>query len=245
MSINFEDTSPNYMEDQKLLLCAKHAINTILQEEKLIWNLGLPLYYNKTTKAPINNINPALIKRKTTQLNLYKFCDNYPTRLATQSGQNLKNALTTLTAEDKCDMQKGMVPFEGLHFILRDLGYRTESASRLDTLAKFKEPNLLGAIFNLGGGHYTALSLFLKACKSWTRNATRRLTSVSYSYVDSYPKATVKCLTDASILTFLKTLPISAIIYVYYNPVSYDSISTLRARALQKSVGGKTRRVRR
>ena len=176
---------------------------------------------------------------KNTQLNLHKFCLSYPVRLAQQSGQTLENASKTLTKMDKCDMDRGNIPFEALNFILRDLGFRTEREARLESIEKFKYPNLLGVIFNLGGGHYTAISKFMKSCKSWTRNETRRLTSVSYSYLDSFPKASLKCLSTAELEPFLKALPISSIMYVFYNPTSYDAVSVRRAFALNKATGGK------
>jgi hypothetical protein len=134
-------------------------------------------------------------------------------------------------------MDKGMIPFEGLSFILKDLQFRTEYEGRLTegSIAKItKADNLLGVIFNLGEGHYTALSKFLKKCKSWTRNETKRLVSVSYSYMDSVPN-TIQCLRNDQLESYLKTLPISGILYVYYNPTSYPSLSVKRARELSSA----------
>jgi len=240
MAVDFQNTLPNYTEDQELLLCAKHSINNILQEKKLIWNPLMPLIINRDTGAE----SKKSIKLKNLQLNLHKFCETYPMRLAQQSGQNITNAVKMLTDNDKCDLDKGLIPFEALAFILKDLGFRVEHQARLESIESLQKPQLLGAIFNLGGGHYTAISKFLKTCKSWTRNTmSKRLTSVSYSYMDSYPKASIKCLSNTTLYPFLKSLPISAILYVFFNPTSYESVSVKRALALNLQQGGKTRKI--
>ena len=236
MAVNFQNSLPNYYEDQELLLCAKHAVNNILQEKKCVWEPAKGLLINKIT----GNETYKSVMIKNVQLNLHKFCESYPTRLAKQSGQNLEDALKTLTVTDKCDMAKGLIPFEAIAFILQDLGFRVEHQARVESLDKLQHPQLLGTIFNLGGGHYTALSKFLKTCKSWTRGANKRLTSVSYSYIDSYPTSSIKCLSKYNIEIYLKSLPISAVLYVYFNPTSYESISVARAHALNLQQGGKT-----
>jgi hypothetical protein len=236
MAVNFQDKKGDYSEAQVSLLCGKHAINNILQEEKLVWDKDKPLLIDRKTKEPATVFTNPLFYQ--TQLNLHKFCMSYPARLAAASQQSLENAEKTMTVKDKCNMDKGMIPFEGLSFILKDLQFRTEYEGRLTegSVGKMTKPDqLLGVIFNLGEGHYTALSKFLKTCKSWTRNAQKRLSSVSYSYMDSVPN-TIKCLRNEQLGGFLQTLPISGILYVYYNPTSYPSLSVKRAIQLNEVV---------
>jgi len=240
MAVNFQDAKADYSEAQVSLLCGKHAINNILQEEKLVWEPSKPLLIDKKTKEVANIFtNPMFVQ---TQLNLHKFCELYPARVAEASHQSLENAKATFTKTDLCDMANGNVPLEGLNFILNDLQFRTERESIPDkgiindaSIAKMiKNDNLLGVIFNLGKGHYTALSKFLKKCKSWTRNETKRLTSVSYSYMDSVPN-TVECKSNDELGPFLKGLKISAILYIYWNGASYPSVSVRRAKGLERA----------
>lgn len=240
MAVNFQNTKADYSEAQVSLLCGKHAINNILQEEKLVWDPTKPLLIDRKTKeAATVFTSPMFIQ---TQLNLHKFCELYPARVAQASQQSLENAQATMTKTDLCDMANGNVPLEGLNFILRDLQFRTERESIPDKATikdadiekMTKNDNLLGVIFNLGKGHYTALSKFIKKCKSWTRNESRRLTSVSYSYIDSVPN-TIVCKSNAELGPFLKGLKISAILYIYWNPASYPSVSVRRAKELAKA----------
>jgi hypothetical protein len=240
MAVNFQNTKADYSEAQVSLLCGKHAINNILQEEKLVWEKDKPLLIDRKTKESATVFTSPMFSQ--TQLNLHKFCELYPARVAQASQQSLENAQATMTKTDLCDMANGNVPLEGLNFILRDLQFRTEresipdGATIKDALIEkmTKNDNLLGVIFNLGRGHYTALSKFLKKCKSWTRNATRRLTSVSYSYIDSIPN-TIECKSKADLGPFLKGLKISAVLYIYWNPASYSSVSVRRAKELAKA----------
>ena len=241
MALNFQDKLGDYSEAQVDLLCGKHAINNILQEEKLVWDTENPLLVNTTlTKKDGTKIEfTSPIQHKQVKINLYKFCELYPSRLAASSGQSPENAARTLTVRDKCNMIKGMIPFEGLGFILKDLNFRPEYERRLTeaSIVKMTKPdNLLGVIFNLGEGHYTALSKFLRKCKSWTRNETKRLTSVSYSYMDSASANIIECLSNAQLFPFLNKLPISAILYVYHFPGSYESLSVKRATQLSKAL---------
>jgi len=239
MSVNFLNNIPDYKENQEKLLCAKHALNNIFQEEKIVWDPVKLTYVSKKTGKSTESDDNQIIFNKNIQLNLFRFCNSYPERLARESRQNLSNLYTNPNPDDFCDMKNGMLPFEALQFILKDLGFRVEFEYNLANIDKLKKPNAVGAIINLGKGHYTALSKFLKQCKSWTRNETRRLTSVSYSYMDSIPKASVTCLSNNTLTPFLSRLPVSAIIYVYFNPGSYGSVSVQRARAFNLKVGGK------
>jgi hypothetical protein len=245
MAVNFLNNIPDYKENQDRLLCAKHAINNVLQEEKIVWDPTKLTYVSKKTGKSTESDDRQIILNKNMQLNLFRFCNSYPERLARESQQDLANLYSNPDPDDFCDMKNGMLPFEAIQFILKDLGFRVEFEHNLANLDKLKRPNAAGAIINLGKGHYTALSKFLKQCKTWTRNETRRLTSVSYSYMDSIPKATVTCLSNETLKPFISRLPVTAIIYIYFNPGSYGSVSVQRARALNlKAVGGKTQRRR-
>ena len=246
MAVDFLNNIPDYKEDQDKLLCAKHAINNIFQEEKIVWDPTKLTYVSKKTGKNTDSDDPRIIFNKSIQLNLYRFCNSYPDRLARESRQNLADLFAQPNPADFCDMKNGMLPFEALQFILKDLGFRVEFEHNLANLDKLKKTNSIGAILNLGKGHYTAISKFLKQCKSWTRNNTRRLTSVSYSYMDSIPKATVTCLSNDTLKPFISRLPVTAIIYIYFNPGTYGSVSVQRARVFNlKAVGGKTRKNRR
>jgi hypothetical protein len=63
------ERNSSYFESQVNSQCAKHALNNVLQEEKIGWYPNLPTLVNKLTKAPADNIMD-----RNTQLNLWQYC---------------------------------------------------------------------------------------------------------------------------------------------------------------------------
>jgi hypothetical protein len=315
--VDFTNAPGDYTEVQENHLCAKHAINHVLQEEKIVW---LPIKAELVKKASsVGNIS---YTDKNTQINLSAYCLGYPAKIARERGYNQRY----IGNEDMCDMKNGETPFELVFNLLNDLkydvkkihlpssdpiklphhvirnadvktltemGYSINAAKRAlwflpapssnaqhavdwftyderkptdltdpfdvekatkeeadklgrarlearqiakDSLyEKLADEKLLGVIINLGGWHFTAISRFVKQCKSWERNIeVKRLTSVSYAYMESLnPKKSpsmpiIKCIKRAELVDFVFELDPAAFIFVYAQPGAYKSVAMLR-----------------
>jgi len=263
-SFNFQNATPDYLERQVRLQCAKHAINHVLQEEKVVKVpppfavQGTPVsgkFIDKATgkAAPDNSsaMDPAI------QLNLWELCDEFDLLQAIQTGYNTPaNFIRNASPQERCDSVHENMPFEGLVFILSELNYKTDF--KIDTPTNLAAhvaqaittPELLGVILNLGGGHYTALSKFLATRSLW--NQTDGIVSIEkVAYLESIPDATgqvqVVIQPVASLEGFLRSLRLYGCIYVYASDDAYPSVAMKRFTTLSNRPnavmgGGRKRR---
>lgn len=300
------DTFPLYYEPQKGSLCAKHALNHLLQEGKIVFMPGRDLYYNSQTKA---DSAAADILDKDIHLNFWKYCDVKDAEQMAQIGE---------IADPTCSAQHDNLTFDRLEELVSLFGYKAVSSRVYRSSAeledheteqirilynsdgnklmiedpdhpgqmipktvverirkpklypvrdqgqirmmtrqvkttrpefwqeikeKLQEMDLLGVLINKGAWHYTAISKFMKGCSRWERNATRRLRSVSYAYIDTIPSKTQECLNlDAMINYLQRNSNIDSVIYVYDQPGAYNSVAASRLRKLQVLPGGRRTR---
>lgn len=232
MSTVWQNNFPQYIEPQVGLLCGKHAINHILQEEKITFQSVSPnsiysgLYVNKLTGtlAPDDSIAKT---DNNIQLNLYALCDRFLLKAANETQMSVANFKRTVDPRELCDSNHQNIPFSLISNIFQILGYDRESdrpnkAGFWDVFeAKLSRPNTLGVVLNLGAGHYTAISKFLKSCKD------------NYAYIDSIPAGSplVRCKNLAEMVTYVKRLPVEAVIYVFDKDDAYPSVAVRRMRS--------------
>jgi hypothetical protein len=226
----------NYEESQVDRLCAKHAVNHLLQEEKVIYNPGLSSrYVNKGTgsSAPESS-NP---KDPNIQINLDFLC---------------KDISTGTDPEMNCDSDGQNLPIFGLIIILEHtLGFETrllDSAEHTfwSTITSYmKDPTLLGIIFNLNGTHYTVLSRYIKNCSPSSSSSSSSSSSM-FVYADSEAKKThmpiLYCINETASIPYLKTLKIRAAVCVFDSSSAYNCLSIQRLR--NPPFPGGTRRIR-
>jgi hypothetical protein len=241
--ISFDDDAPLYCEDQKDALCAKHAINHILQEEKIVWMAGNEnLYINKTDGTTAREAD---LNNKDVAINLFEFCavndataavsvEGDPGERACKGNGNLAfdriPSLIRLLGYDRFGLGDGTSDFlhsEGLD--------KTVFINRLYN--NVKQKCVLGAILNLGGWHYTAIVKFAKGCAQFTpkgENGTIAKTN-TYAYMDSYGpggKFVGYCGTGDQLKTHLSSRNIVACLFITDHPNSYGSVAAVRRRKL-------------
>ena len=161
---------PDYLEPQYLRLCMKHAINHILQEEKLVWARPNPppkpdstyrLYY-VPAKGPeyYTDIEDTDFFDSTIKINLANFCKVMVKRAETKT----QVTRSSIILEDvRCDLAQGDVPLGTGIALLHKLKYSTQmgapptvkgaptGAINEDEFRGYIEhPQLLGVILNLG-----------------------------------------------------------------------------------------------
>lgn len=104
---------PLYAEKQHLALCAKHALNNILQEEKIGYYPNKPLLINKHTGKKISASESILDYH--VQLNIWRYCSN-------SDVDALKSILLddeSVNSSIKNSLKKGIIPDE---IVLEDYG---------------------------------------------------------------------------------------------------------------------------
>ena len=236
------DSVGPYAEEQLKLLCAKHALNNLLQEEKI----G---YYPKINSELVKPTGPIPAKgllRKgkeakkgahlfdnNIQLNLWKYCEVLDNEQEAQTGEPVSEPACVGSDRDK-------LSFDRIPSVIEKLGYKQDFsyATKPGFWAEFKnnlqDINLLGVIINKGAWHYTAISKFVKGCTRWERNTTRRLVSKEgYTFLDSYPKIFTTCKNLDNMIKYIKAKQdVYAVIYVYDDERAYPSVTALRRRAL-------------
>jgi hypothetical protein len=233
-----------YAEEQLYLLCAKHALNNLLQEEKI----G---YYPKINSELVEPTGPipakGLLRKGVAarvgsklfdigvQLNIWKYCEVLDVL------QQVEVRAPVDDIDKACSGPKrDNISFDRIPSIIKRLGYTVEEAREgqpnfwADLRTRLQDIKLLGIIINKGMWHYTAVSKFVKGCTRWERNATRRLVSKeSYTFLDSYPKIKTVCKNLDDMITYLRTEEdVHAVIYVYDTERGYPSVAALRRRAL-------------
>lgn len=248
------DGPDDYFEKQVSSQCAKHAINHILQENKIVYKkppfrVGAVnvsgKYINKTTKevAP-DNSNPL---DPNIQLNLYTICDEYDLLQAITSGyNNVKNYIRGSDPEERCDKKHENLPFEGIVQILSDMNYSTffqyeKSRSLEEFQLRIRDPSLLGIILNKGGGHYVAISKFLKSKPQWEVMANG-VNIKNLAYIDSVTSSAIvtpDMYTIEEMFLVLNGVNIYASIFIYAKEDSYRSVAVQRLQQLYGTIGGK------
>lgn len=307
---------PLYAEPQKKRLCAKHALNNILQEEKVGYYPNKPLLVNKNTGKKIKGSES--IQDYHVSLNIWQYCtdaDIEAIKAAIEGGflpedfpvERIEEVLISLesgtipedlTVEDfgmpepACGPQHDNLSFDRVENVVTMLGYKAKTSraytndvlrdekgepilfekavknssgvARIEYETKpdeesqiireefwdeleleLKSEKLLGVLINKGAWHYTAISKFVKGCSRWERNATRRLASVSYTFLDSYPEINTKCHNLSNMIKYLKeNEEINSVIYVYDSPCAYNSVAANRLRRLRalKNTKAKTKK---
>ena len=245
-----------YLEPQLNRLCAKHALNNLLQEEKICYMKNGAEFYDKRTNSPAPGAN---IMEKHIQLNFFYVCDE----LAAQA-LGITGMLTDPACEATQSGDQDNMTFDNVEILVKKLGYGVISEraymARLNLLtrkpirnssgheildpnpgfytnveAQLNDPNVIGMLINLGGWHYTAVTKFARGCSIWQKNTTGRLSSTNktYLYLDSFPApGHYNCFSMSDLIKHLKTLGINSVLYVYDQPGAYKSVATFRQRML-------------
>lgn len=153
----------------------------------------------------------------------------------------------------RCDSNHQNLPFNGLEMILAKMNYTTYDSYQVNILKdlreRIKQPNLLGIILNLGGGHYVAISKFYQKKSLWKKMADK-IELQNVAYIDSFARGP-EIVSIAALPTKVRRLNAIAAIFVYAANDSYNSIAVQRLRELEAydlPIGGsrknKTRRLR-
>jgi hypothetical protein len=241
--ITLRDEFPLYCEDQKDSLCAKHAINHILQEEKIVW---IPnndnLYINKSDSTGTRSEQ---VMTKDVAINLWEFCG--------VSDAEARASVEAEPGEAACK-GNGNLAFDRIPSLIRLLGYDIvlSGKDRADALYSEKKPKrlfmaqlmakisnicVLGAVLNLGKSHYTAIVKNARGCKSDLKGDStgKVVTDFGYAYMDSNgPKGRFigYCGTSDELETYLNTLPIVACLFISDRANAYESVAASRRRAI-------------
>jgi chemotaxis protein histidine kinase CheA len=196
-----------YTEKQEQLLCGKHAINHILQEEKIVKVVGKNALIDKNTKQSMpqntKETNPDA------QLNLVEYCAVLETIEQTETG---------VRPEKMCSDNFDNIRFNGVYYLLQTfLAYTVYTTNNPQEIHEFIKTNLqkhkcLGIVINLGAYHYTAITKFY--------------TNGNYTYIDSQEIGNIK--SDANIDNFMNKISSEleksvAAIAVMQNPFAYKS----------------------
>jgi hypothetical protein len=190
-----------YTEPQSAALCGKHAINHVLQEEKIV----------KNGTTPTTNPNDP----KTNPINLVDYCGIL---------EEYQRQKTNTTVNDQiCSKGFDNIRFDGVALLLQKyLGYTIyEKFGNTDQMQTFIKINIqkrrcLGIILNLGAFHYVAISKYH--------------TKGDYTYIDSIGSSgkatTTKYKTVDSLIDGLNDKIIVGAIAVKQNASSYVSVAS-------------------
>ena len=235
------DELPLYCEDQKDLLCAKHAINHILQEEKLVWIPGNEnLYINKSDGSSTRSEE---VSKKDVAINMWEFCG--------VSDAEARVSVEGEPGEAACK-GNGNLAFDRIPSLIRLLGYDIFpiGEDRADALYSAKTPKrlfmaelmaaitqqcVLGAVINLGKSHYTAIVKNVRGCRSNYKHNGKLLTGAGYAYMDSNGpggKFIGYCGNIDELERYLNTLPIVACLFIADRADGYDSVTASRRRRI-------------
>lgn len=207
------------LERQTKLLCGKHAINHLLQEEKVIWKPEIEETY-------IPNGNPM---DDNVKINLADYCNTFYKIYKAEH-----NILDNATNPD-CDLVNGNLTSDLIQvFLGNELRYQVDifsfsGISRDEQFRKMRTAllnhNSLGAIINVGGYHWTALSQNLEVCRKRVKG---RLESFRWAYLDSMAPNIFSCADLLSELLNMIESRIQQVIVVSFTPASYVSTAVER-----------------
>jgi len=174
----------NVLERQERLLCGKHAINHILQETKVDWQPRNPDLLITGSRNPMN---------RHTHINLAQFCGPYfEYYLAARR-------FPVNARMPECDLINGNISSSVIQVFFANLlnyrvdviGFAREKRADLRRLAgHLEEHDCLGAIINIGGEHWTAVSRYLNACR---KRVGPRLEKFRWAYIDSLAASIYEC----------------------------------------------------
>ena len=199
------------MENQDLLFCGKHAINNMLQMEKLVSDATDKrlLIAAPGAAAPSDPLDPDV------QINMAEFCKRRD-RLNRKSLRHLPEPQLSMALEnlDRCDSANGFYTYDLLKTLIEtQLRFRAIAEFTMDRGARqgvdilrdflkenIKKPNLVGFIFNYDNGHHwTTMLVNSAACPP----SIPKRRSQAYTLIDSHPP-TVECYTRLE--TLIRTL---------------------------------------
>ena len=177
-------TTSNHFEKQELYLCAKHAINHVLQEDKIVFyptgSNGYKLYFNGTDPMDRN-----------TQINIHNYC-RY--RLNKIYRRTMNRKVSRMFTNDDCDDAIGNYQVNVLSGIFTELLkykvniYGPTQANFSEILADLDDNNTLGAVINVPG-HWIAISRFFNRC----HKGTGQTKVYRWSLLDSLDFPKYKC----------------------------------------------------
>lgn len=224
-----EHVKPDQLERQTKLLCGKHAINHLLQEEKVVWRPELEQTY-------IPNGNPMDSKVK---VNLADYCNTF------YKIYKAERNIPEDAADPDCDLVNGNLTSDMIQvFLANDLRYKVEAFSFSsvsnsdDNIRKMRsailKPEALGALVNIGGYHWTAISQNLESCRKRTKG---RLESFRWAYLDSLASNVYSCADMFIEIQRMIQSKMKQVIVVSYSPASY--VSTAVERSIRRTLNGK------
>ncbi len=230
MAYQFGNEYSNHYEHQELDLCAKHAMNHLLQEEKTVWKPDSPKLYIRHFGSKTNDPMSNGVK-----INLSTYCKNkMHYNMSLRMGMRARNLKSTAEKDDLCE-DDGMLPYPAIQLILSEsLNYETRTYYNLqkDEQAfkdEMKKNNVLGAIINLGNYHYTAITKFSKYCNSWYQeNEGKPAFRGLYHYVDSVGQGNKNICGPIEVIIKQIKPKAPTILVVYATQKSYDSIAKQR-----------------
>ncbi len=195
-----------YAEAQTGEACAKHSINNLLQEEKLIANKDKSALVNIKTGNQYGHDENTILNTNI-QINLHHYCkilekmvkDKYFFDNKPKEGEAEKDPFIM------CDGNSEKMEFVGIDMLLKMLGYKTYNFTNRyqsegdntfifqDIQIQLQRRKCLGVILNLGMKHYTCIT------KSYR-------TPNSYTYIESLGINGPVIINDTQINSFMQKL---------------------------------------
>jgi hypothetical protein len=212
---------------KQFLVATQHAMNHILQEDKFVWDPRRNDLFVTGSRNPLN---------RDTRINLAAYCTAYV-------------AAAPRGRAPPCDLIDGQASFSIVSTIFGNLlQYDVEStrilgpASVTRVIAQLREIEFLGALFDLGGGHWTAVTQYQNSCRKRVADAQGRPSIVNFrwSYIDSLAPEIYTCSDNLDDL--LRDAPFTHAILIKnraecYKSVSIDQLELERGRR-NRGVGG-------
>ena len=169
---------------QELILCGRHAINHILQESKVDWRPANRDLLITGSRDPMN---------RDTHINLAQFCTTY---------FDYYRSAHRIPANGRmpaCDLVNGPISSDVIQVLFANLlkytvtimGFARDRATDLRALrGSLEQHNCLGAIINIGGYHWTAVSRYMDSCR---KRSGARLTKFRWADIDSLADSIYEC----------------------------------------------------
>lgn len=129
-----------YREQQKSLLCGKHAMNHVLQEEKFVWEPKVKTLY--IPALPVGETAAMHIKKSETKVNMVVACNEYnentlKNRESEQYSQALDNLYTRLFVDVEIETKDPKIPEPG-SYRTGKYGTKTDDEIKKEILADRK-----------------------------------------------------------------------------------------------------------
>lgn len=183
-------TGANYTERQVRLLCGKHAINHVLQEEKIVW---FPKGQN-SYKLFFGGSN---VMDKNTKVNIHNYCRWRLNKVYRRSSTyKFSRSVAKQLTEDDCDDTTGNYQANVLLNMFEELlKYKATihwpTAANFDSImADLEEHKTLGAVINTARPeHWIAISPYFNGCHTGSGNQKR----YRWALLDSLKRPIYKC----------------------------------------------------